>query len=416
MRTFIFILFSALIGYLTKDIWTELNPWYYKVLFLSTIIITPFFLYSIAAIIALETGWFFGVIVMIAITIIDHYTTNALAICIISKCNRDFFDFSGFRLTRSIFNLPWYSYLVSGVMGAITGAIGERQRKIERERSQKAAFLAIYLLAGQFLGMAVPELTPVISRITPVVSAVMTSEIVSKTGSLAIGESAKIGNKNIINKTEPTIGIIAEEVSTNLLKVKYFKYSYLKNGQKTMVEIPDFSTKSIFETKLPTNLHIANDEVQFAKSTNLLDQYIKANPKQIETLKNMNKEILKRDIAYFEKNKINILEAQEKMLESTKNGDLIEQGKWLKELRKRTQKITFIQTPKGKPFVILDEQQILAKQLEEISRPILNSKGRIFGYVWHHTEKPGIMQLVPKDVHEFNRHIGGNAIWGGNIR
>ena len=52
MRTFIFIVFSAIIGYLTKDIWVEINPWYYKVTFLTTIILIPFILYSIAAEIA----------------------------------------------------------------------------------------------------------------------------------------------------------------------------------------------------------------------------------------------------------------------------------------------------------------------------------------------------------------------------
>ena len=64
MRTFIFIVFSALIGYLTKDIWVEINPWYYKVTFLTTIILIPFILYSIAAEIALKVGWFGGMLKM----------------------------------------------------------------------------------------------------------------------------------------------------------------------------------------------------------------------------------------------------------------------------------------------------------------------------------------------------------------
>ena len=133
-------------------------------------------------------------------------------------------------------------------------------------------------------------------------------------------------------------------------------------------------------------------------------------------LKSKNIEILKRDKIFYEKNKSKILEAQSKMLEATKNNDIAEQTKWLKELRRNTQKITFILTPKGKPFVILNEEQILAKQLKDISNPYSSSQSRIFGYVWHHSEKPGVMQLIPKDFHEYNRHIGGNAIWGGNLR
>ncbi|OUD23253.1 hypothetical protein FPG92_13065 [Flavobacterium psychrophilum] len=73
-------------------------------------------------------------------------------------------------------------------------------------------------------------------------------------------------------------------------------------------------------------------------------------------------------------------------------------------------------TPKGKPYSLYSEEEILAKQLSDISNSSSNTQGRIFGYIWHHSEKPGVIQLVRKDVHEFNRHTGGNAIWGGNIR
>lgn len=413
MRTFLFILFSTLIGYLTKDIWLELNPWYYKASFLMSIILIPFILYSLAAEIALKKGWLIGIFVMIIITIIDNYFTNAISLCIISKCYKSVFDFSGFKLSFEILSLPWYSYVVSGIMGGITGAIGDRQRQIERERHQKTILLGVYLLAGQFLGMAVPELSPIISRVTPVVTTVLATETISKTGNIAIPESVKLVEKNAVTKTEPILNTAVNEATENVLKVRYFKYSYLKNGQKVIVEIPDFNKQSIFETKLPTNLYIASDEVQFAKSTSSFGEQIKANPKTIELLKSRNIEILKRDKIYYENNKINILNAQNKMLQAT---DIAEQTKWLKELRRLTNKITFILTPKGKPFVLLNEEQILAKQLKDISNPNSSSQSRIFGYVWHHSEKPGVMQLIPKDFHEYNRHIGGNAIWGGNLR
>lgn len=34
------------------------------------------------------------------------------------------------------------------------------------------------------------------------------------------------------------------------------------------------------------------------------------------------------------------------------------------------------------------------------------------GYVWHHNEMPGQMQLVKDTDHRLNRHTGGNALWG----
>lgn len=34
------------------------------------------------------------------------------------------------------------------------------------------------------------------------------------------------------------------------------------------------------------------------------------------------------------------------------------------------------------------------------------------GYVWHHNEEPGRMQLVKQDDHEGARHTGGSFLWG----
>lgn len=34
-------------------------------------------------------------------------------------------------------------------------------------------------------------------------------------------------------------------------------------------------------------------------------------------------------------------------------------------------------------------------------------------FVWHHSEEPGILQLVDKETHEQTGHTGGRTIWGG---
>jgi hypothetical protein len=416
MRAFIFILFSVVIGYLTKDIWFGLNPWGFKVAFLSIIILIPFILYSLATKIALETGWFGGLLTMIIIMIIDNYLTNALSLCVISKCNRGFLDFSGFKLGFRLLDFPWYTYVVSGIIGIITGAIGDKQREIERQREQRALWLGVYLLAGQVLGTALPELTPIISRVTPVVTTVMTAEIAAKNSSLLVAETGKIAEENVVNKSEPVIIAATEETTESVLKVKYSKHSYVKNGKAAIANIPDFTKHSVTEIKLPKRLYLEIDKTQFETATTLYNEQLLKNPKLLDLLKNTNREMLKEDLLYFEKNKAKILEAQTKMLEATKSNNLAEEAKWLKELRKRTQKMTFISTPKGKPFILYNEEEILAKQLKDISNSNSNTQGRIFGYVWHHSEKPGTLQLIRKDVHEFNRHTGGNAIWGGNIR
>jgi hypothetical protein len=36
------------------------------------------------------------------------------------------------------------------------------------------------------------------------------------------------------------------------------------------------------------------------------------------------------------------------------------------------------------------------------------------GYVWNHSEEEGVLQLVPKEVHDNVPHTGGNYLWGAN--
>ena len=38
------------------------------------------------------------------------------------------------------------------------------------------------------------------------------------------------------------------------------------------------------------------------------------------------------------------------------------------------------------------------------------------GYTWHHTDVPGVMQLVPEMIHGAARHRGGRSIWGGGYQ
>lgn len=35
------------------------------------------------------------------------------------------------------------------------------------------------------------------------------------------------------------------------------------------------------------------------------------------------------------------------------------------------------------------------------------------GYVWHHSEQPGVLQLVNEETHQNTGHTGGRELWGG---
>src|SRR5690606_31478229 len=49
-------------------------------------------------------------------------------------------------------------------------------------------------------------------------------------------------------------------------------------------------------------------------------------------------------------------------------------------------------------------------QIEQIK----NGRRKIKGYTWHHSEEPGIMELVDENIHELTRHTGGKSIWGAD--
>ena len=35
------------------------------------------------------------------------------------------------------------------------------------------------------------------------------------------------------------------------------------------------------------------------------------------------------------------------------------------------------------------------------------------GYVWHHSQEPGVLQLVDEYIHKITGHTRGRSLWGG---
>lgn len=56
-------------------------------------------------------------------------------------------------------------------------------------------------------------------------------------------------------------------------------------------------------------------------------------------------------------------------------------------------------------------KQFSEEQIEQIKDGITKG-GAPDGYVWHHNEESGKMQLVESDVHAKSGHTGGRVIWG----
>lgn len=60
-----------------------------------------------------------------------------------------------------------------------------------------------------------------------------------------------------------------------------------------------------------------------------------------------------------------------------------------------------------------DSDPEFASKFNERQRDDIENGRTPYGYVWHHNEETGKMQLVDYDTHERTRHTGGKAIWGG---
>lgn len=54
--------------------------------------------------------------------------------------------------------------------------------------------------------------------------------------------------------------------------------------------------------------------------------------------------------------------------------------------------------------------QLAAKFTDTQIAAINAGKARIPGYIWHHHQDIGRMQLVPKDIHKYTGHVGEN-LW-----
>lgn len=225
--------------------------------------------------------------------------------------------------------------------------------------------------------------------------------------------------KKVLKKTGKTDGTVAfvakssKKLVEKSLSVKTYRHSYIKNGTKTTIKVADFRKNSIFKTTLSKDIIVATREVHYENALKAFQQKFSQNKDGfIIILRKHNAKILKRDKEFFEANKNQIREIEQKMMIASKNNNIEEEKLLLSQLRNLTNKITFKLTPKGKPVQFLNENQILERQIADITNPKLNNKSKVFGFTWHHNERVGVMELVDEVVHTSNGHDGGFSKWG----
>ena len=64
----------------------------------------------------------------------------------------------------------------------------------------------------------------------------------------------------------------------------------------------------------------------------------------------------------------------------------------------------------------VQENPELRKQFSERQLEQIENGNKPSGFIWHHNENRGVMQLVDANTHLENGHTGGKAIWGGGSK
>ena len=173
------------------------------------------------------------------------------------------------------------------------------------------------------------------------------SKVIKQTDEVLTGVFKK--SKKVNDKGKVLVQSSTKVINKSKLSVSYSDFTFIKNGVKETIKVPDFSKHSVFRAKLPDNLLIAKDEIQFSNSLQSLRKELISNKeKALSQLRLQNSAMLKRDREVLKANEKAINEAEDRMLVATKAGNLEEQKILLKKLRSLTKDITFIQTPKGK--------------------------------------------------------------------
>ncbi|MBB1151471.1 HNH endonuclease [Myroides sp. NP-2] len=142
--------------------------------------------------------------------------------------------------------------------------------------------------------------------------------------------------------------------------VPFVKRTLKQNGYDVVGVFPDFSNYRLFSHTLNKEQYLLKDAQQFDIGKAALANEYKKNPKKVKAM--------------------------------------------LRELNKGKE-YTF----NGK---ILKGEDMLEKQILDITNPKNN---KVFGFIWHHNEKDGVMELVSQKAHDGVRHIGGKSTWGGGV-
>lgn len=175
----------------------------------------------------------------------------------------------------------------------------------------------------------------------------------------SISEQLKL-NPNKKPKVELLNNINKIYAGKKLNGVPFINKTIIKDGYDIVGVFPDFSDYRLFSHKLNKEYYLSKDADQFNIAKEAFTKEYKKNPEIVKSLLR----------------KLNI--EQEYMFDK--------------------------QSLKG--------DAMLEKQILDITNPKIN---KVFGFIWHHNENDGVMELVVQSKHKGAKHIGGKQTWGGGV-
>lgn len=225
-------------------------------------------------------------------------------------------------------------------------------------------------------------------------AAIKSGSTAAKTGTkLAVKEVAEAGTKKIMKKTagETTEKIVKETVETT--------------AEKIVKEVTETGAEKV--TKETADTIIEKTEKELGEKIGY--RYIECKNKDLEGLRHPKtgvefvRKIVDDGVGGFVEG---VFPKFESNFDAVIPKELYKESNFIQFKEANSQLLEKI---KNDPSLY---KKFTVEQIDQIKEGIVTGMAPD-GFIWHHNEEVGILQLVDQEIHALTGHIGGRLIWGG---
>lgn len=225
-------------------------------------------------------------------------------------------------------------------------------------------------------------------------AAIKGSEAMAKEGTkLAVKEIAEAGTKKGVRKTAENIAekVVKERTETGVESIA------TKTIEKTVKEIVEKDSKEIAENSLKKNV-----EETIIKKLDCVNEKLEGKEHPETGVKFIRKIVSDGEGGFVE----GVFPKFESRFDAVIPKELYKKSNFKQFKEANKQLLSRIEKD------ISLQKKFTVEQIEQIKDGLLKGTAPD-GYIWHHNEEAGILQLVNQVEHSVTRHTGGRFIWGG---